>query len=119
MTVPLGVLVAPLVGARLRDFGVVSVSFEVIYRPLPALWTLLFTLAVTLLASLLTVRRVLRIRRPFTIDRDHPAGHAHVEVDHADMVGDHVVQLAGNAPAFLSATCCSLRRDSSVRRRTM
>ncbi|GAA4958419.1 hypothetical protein GCM10023334_076120 [Nonomuraea thailandensis] len=62
LAVPLGGLVAPLVAARFRDFGVVSVSFEVFYRPLPALWTLLFTLAVTLAASLLAVRRALRIR---------------------------------------------------------
>ncbi|GAA2387093.1 ABC transporter permease [Nonomuraea africana] len=62
VAVPLGRWIAPLVADRLRDFGVVNVSFEVFFRPLPALWTLLFTVAVALLASLLAVRRALRIR---------------------------------------------------------
>lgn len=60
--VPLGALLAPLVAGRLRDFGVVNVSFAVDHHPLAALGASLFTVAVALPASLVAVRRALRIR---------------------------------------------------------
>ncbi len=62
VAVPLGMLLAPVVVARFRDFGTVSVAFEVGYHPVPVLWTFALTLAIALVASLAAVRRALRIR---------------------------------------------------------
>ncbi|GAA2869562.1 hypothetical protein GCM10020220_068680 [Nonomuraea rubra] len=57
VAIPLGMLLAPVVAVRFRDFGAVSVAFEVGYRPAPGLWTLAFTLAMALTANLISVRR--------------------------------------------------------------
>lgn len=62
VAVPLGMLLAPAVAIRFRDLRAVSVAFEVGYRPAPILWTLALTLAMALTASLISVRRALRIR---------------------------------------------------------
>ncbi|WP_156325265.1 ABC transporter permease [Nonomuraea sp. SBT364] len=62
VAVPLAMLLAPAVAARFRDFGTVSVAFEVGHHPLPVLWTFVLTLAIALVASLASVRRALRIR---------------------------------------------------------
>ncbi|MBB5079394.1 ABC transporter permease [Nonomuraea endophytica] len=62
VAVPLGGLLAPVVAGRLREFRVLNAAFEVHYTPLPALWTVLFGVAVALTASMLAVRRAMRIR---------------------------------------------------------
>ncbi|MFC7591531.1 FtsX-like permease family protein [Nonomuraea antimicrobica] len=62
VAIPLGMLLAPAVVARFRDFGTVSVAFEVGYHPLAMWWTFALTLAIALVASLASVRRALRIR---------------------------------------------------------
>ncbi|MEU7000058.1 ABC transporter permease [Nonomuraea sp. NPDC046570] len=62
VAVPLGMLLAPVIAARFRDFGTVNAAFEVSYHPLPMLWTFALTMAVAVLASLMAVRRALRIR---------------------------------------------------------
>ncbi|MBB6555589.1 FtsX-like permease family protein [Nonomuraea rubra] len=60
--VPLGALAAPVIADRLRDFGTLGTAFELTYRPQPALWTLAFTVAVALAASLMAGARTSRIR---------------------------------------------------------
>ncbi|MFE0153308.1 FtsX-like permease family protein [Nonomuraea sp. NPDC059007] len=62
VAVPLGALLAPVVAGRLREFRVLNAAFEVRHTPLPALWTVLFGVAVALVASMLAVRRAMRIR---------------------------------------------------------
>ncbi|MFI6535794.1 FtsX-like permease family protein [Nonomuraea sp. NPDC050547] len=62
VAVPLGALLAPVVAGRLRGFRVLNAAFEVRHTPLPALWTVLFGVAVALVASMLAVRRAMRIR---------------------------------------------------------
>ncbi|WP_043621145.1 ABC transporter permease [Nonomuraea candida] len=59
---PLGMLAAPVVAGRFRDFGNLGAAFELGYRPAPMAWTLAFTLAVALAASLMAVARALRVR---------------------------------------------------------
>ncbi|WP_157250258.1 ABC transporter permease [Nonomuraea typhae] len=60
--VPLAMLVAPVVAAWLRGTRALSVAYEQSYQPLPVLWTFLLTLGIALAASLIAVRRAVRIR---------------------------------------------------------
>ncbi|GAA4939770.1 FtsX-like permease family protein [Nonomuraea thailandensis] len=60
--IPLGMPVAAVLADRLRGFGTLGTAFELTYRPQPMVWTLAFTVAAALAASLMAVARALRIR---------------------------------------------------------
>ncbi|MBF8192032.1 ABC transporter permease [Nonomuraea sp. K274] len=62
VAIPLGMLAAPVIADRFRDFRTVSAAFEVSYRPQAMAWTFALTLGVALAASLFAVARALRIR---------------------------------------------------------